>query len=70
MAVLRVLAIALVVAGSCLFCFALLAAVWAGWAMLSGAGWPALVPAWWWIAAAFPGGVAMALLGREAMKRA
>jgi hypothetical protein len=70
MAVLRVLAIALVVAGSCLFCFALIGAGWAIWSALSGAGWPAGLPAWGWLAAAVPGGVALAIAGREVMKRA
>jgi hypothetical protein len=70
MALLRTIAIALVVAGSCLVCFALIGAGWAAWSALSGAGWPAGLPAWGWLAAAVPGGVALAIAGRETMKRA
>lgn len=68
MALLRTFAIILVVAGSCLFCLALLGTGWAIWSALSGAGWPAGLPAWGWLAAAVPGGVMLAIAGREAMK--
>jgi hypothetical protein len=70
MALLRTFAIILVVAGSCLFCLALIGTGWAIWSALNGAGWPAGLPAWGWLAAAVPGGVMLAVAGREAMKRA
>lgn len=70
MAVLRTFAIILVVAGSCLFCLALIGTGWAVWSAFNGAGWPAGLPAWGWLAAAVPGGVMLAIAGREALKRA
>ena len=67
---LRVLAIVLVVTGSCLVCFAMMGAGWALWLALSGAGWSGDLPSWGWLVAAVPGGVALAIAGREVMKRA
>ena len=55
MAVLRTFAIILVVAGSCLFCLALIGTGWAVWSAFNGAGWPAGLPAWGWLAAAVLG---------------
>lgn len=64
----RIFAIVLVMAGSCAFCVALLAACWAAWVWLTGAGWPDVLPGWSWIAAMSAGGVMLALAGREIMK--
>lgn len=67
---LRMLAIVLVVVGSCLFCVSLIGTGWSIWAAFSGASLPGVVPGWLWLGAGVGGGVLLAIVGRETMKRA
>ena len=65
----RVAAILLVVAGSCLFCAGLIGGGFGLWSLVSGAGWPADLPRPAWLAGAVLAGPLLAVVGREAIKR-
>ena len=66
----RLVAIVLVVAGSCLFCAGVIGAGWVAWSGLSGASLPQTMPGPGWLAGAVAAGVVLAIAGRELMRRA
>jgi hypothetical protein len=66
----RVLAIVLVIAGSCALCGLLLVGGWAVWSALTGTGWPDGLPQPVWLLLPGIAGSAMLFAGRKLLNLA